>query len=157
MIRPADAGDLPFLREMLVEAADWRVGAPRPMIEETLGHPEVARYVEGWGRAGDAGVVAVDGERVVGAAWYRLFTAAAPGYGFVDDRTPELTVGVVAGERRRGVGTALLLALLDSARDAGYERISLSVEPDNPAVRLYERAGFVKVGGSAAWTMLVEL
>ena len=48
-------------------------------------------------------------------------------------------------------------ALLGQARGAGFEAISLSVEPDNPAVRLYERAGFTRVGGTGAWTMLVEL
>jgi len=158
VIRPAGAADLPFLEAMLFEAAYWRAGARRPGLQQALAKPEVARYVEGWGRPGDAGVLAVDGGPPVGAAWYRLFTAALPGYGFVDERTPELTVGVVAGERGRGVGTALLRALLESAHDAGFERISLSVEPDNPAARLYERAGFTRVGaGSGAWTMLAEL
>jgi ribosomal protein S18 acetylase RimI-like enzyme len=158
VIRPAGATDLPFLEAMLFETVHWRAGARRPVLEQALAKPEVARYVEGWGRPGDAGVVAVEGGPPLGAAWYRLFTAARPGYGFVDERTPELTVGVVAGERGRGVGTALLHALLESARDAGFERISLSVESDNPAVRLYERAGFTRIGdGSGAWTMLAEL
>jgi ribosomal protein S18 acetylase RimI-like enzyme len=158
VIRPAGATDLPFLEAMLFETVHWRAGARRPVLEQALAKPEVARYVEGWGRPGDAGVVAVEGGPPLGAAWYRLFTAARPGYGFVDERTPELTVGVVAGERGRGVGTALLRALLESAHDAGFERISLSVEPDNPAARLYARAGFTRVGGgSGAWTMLAEL
>jgi GNAT superfamily N-acetyltransferase len=157
VIRPADAGDFPFLRAMLFEAAHWRAGTPRPATEETFAHPALARYVEGWGRAGDAGVVAGEGGRRVGAAWYRLFSADRPGYGFVDARTPELSVGVLAHARGRGVGTALVHALLEQARGAGFEAISLSVEPDNPAVRLYERAGFTRVGGTGAWTMLVEL
>ncbi|MGH3014047.1 MAG: GNAT family N-acetyltransferase [Gaiellaceae bacterium] len=156
MIRAADAGDLPFLRAMLFEAAHWRAGV-RPAIEETLAQTELARYVEDWGRDGDAGVIAVDGERPVGAAWYRLFTATRPGYGFVDERTPELTVGVVASERGRGAGTELVRALLAQARAEGFRAISLSVEPDNPAVRLYERAGFTRIGGAGAWTMLAEL
>ncbi|MGH3024072.1 MAG: GNAT family N-acetyltransferase [Gaiellaceae bacterium] len=157
MTRAAEAADIPFLRAMLFEAAHWRAGAPRPALEETLAHPEIARYVEGWGRAGDAGVVAVEGERPVGAAWYRLFTAEQPGYGFVDERTPELSIGVLARARGRGVGTSLLRALLERARGAGFRAISLSVEPDNPAVRLYERAGFARVGGTGTWTMLAEL
>ena len=157
MIRQADAGDVPFLGAMLFEAVHWRAGVPRPTIDETLAHPEIARYVEGWGRAGDAGVVALDGERAVGAAWYRLLSTAHPGYGFVDERTPELTAGVMGGARGKGVGTALVHALLEQARAAGFEAISLSVEPDNPAVRLYERAGFTRVGGAGAWTMVAEL
>ena len=157
MIRQANAGDVPFLRTMLFEAVHWRAGVPRPAIKETFAHPEVAPYVEGWGRDGDAGVVAMEGGRRVGAAWYRLFSADGPGYGFVDERTPELTVGVVESERGRGVGTALVRALLQQARAAGFEAISLSVEPDNAAVRLYARAGFTRVGGTGAWTMLAEL
>jgi ribosomal protein S18 acetylase RimI-like enzyme len=142
---------------MLVEAVKWRDYATRPANEEALADPKLARYIERWGRDGDTGVIALDGERPVGAAWYRLFTADRPGYGFVDEWTPELTVGVVASERGRGVGTALLGALLEQARGAGFQAISLSVEPDNPAVRLYERAGFTRVGGTGAWTMLAEL
>jgi ribosomal protein S18 acetylase RimI-like enzyme len=142
---------------MLFEAAEWRHHARRPPIEERLADPEIARYFEDWGRAGDAGVVAVDGERPIGAAWYRLFAAERPGYGFVDERTPELTMGVVASERGRGVGSALVYALLEQARGSGFQAISLSVEPDNPAVRLYERAGFTRVCGTGAWTMVAEL
>jgi ribosomal protein S18 acetylase RimI-like enzyme len=145
------------MREMLFEAAHWRAGRSRPTIEETIANPEIARYIEGWGRTGDAGVVAVDGGRRIGAAWYRLFTSDRPGYGFVDERTPELTVGVVAGARGQGVGTALVRALLAEARAAGFEAISLSVEPGNAAVRLYERAGFARVGGTGAWTMVAAL
>ena len=75
----------------------------------------------------------------------------------MDERTPELTAGVMGSTRGKGVGTALVHALLEQARAAGFEAISLSVEPDNPAVRLYERAGFTRVGGAGAWTMVAEL
>jgi GNAT superfamily N-acetyltransferase len=94
----------------------------------------------------------------VGAAWLRFLPEDEPGYGFVDARTPELTIGVVAACRGRGVGRRLLLGLLDAAREEGVERVSLSVEPDNPAMRLYERVGFVPVGvNGGAVTMLLPL
>ena len=39
-----------------------------------------------------------------------------------------------------------------------YAAISLSVEPDNPALRLYEQHGFAKVGEhGGAWVMLASL
>jgi ribosomal protein S18 acetylase RimI-like enzyme len=157
VIRAVAADDIPFVRVMLFEAAHWRAGVARPAIEEALAQPAVAHYVESWGRAGDAGVVAVEGGGRVGAAWYRLFPADRPGYGFVDEQTPELSIAVLARARGRGVGTALLRALLEQARGAGFEAISLSVEPHNPAVGLYERAGFTRVGGAGAWTMVAEL
>ena len=73
-IRPAAADDLGFLREMLYEAASWNPDWPRESMEEVLAEPVLSRYVLGWGRSGDAGVIAeVDGTPV-GAAWHRLFT-----------------------------------------------------------------------------------
>jgi ribosomal protein S18 acetylase RimI-like enzyme len=40
----------------------------------------------------------------------------------------------------------LLESLLEQARSEGYGQISLSVEADNPALRLYEQHGFARVG-----------
>jgi len=94
----------------------------------------------------------------LGAAWYRLMTADDPGYGFIDSEIPEITIGVVPSRRRRGVGRRLLTALLDAARAEGHDALSLSVEEDNFALRLYESVGFrpvEKVGN--AWTMMVPL
>ena len=150
MIRRAGAQDIPFLRDMLRHAyyARWGSEADVPL----------ERYVAGWGRGGDRAVVAIDEFQPVGAAWYRLFDAEEPGYGFVDAETPELTIAVVPSRRGRGLGEQLLSALLEQARADGYARISLSVEPDNPALRLYEQHGFVTVGErGGAWVMLAPL
>ena len=76
----------------------------------------------------------------VGAAWYRLFPANAPGFGFVDEETPELTIAVVPSRRGSGLGGELLTALLDRAREEGHEAISLSAE--RGMTKLYERHGF---------------
>ena len=97
------------------------------------------------------------GERV-GAAWYRLFDTEHPGYGFVDAETPELTIAVAEGWRGKGIGTALLRALVDRARTDGFAALSLSVSPDNPATELYRRHGFVRVRSrDDHWAMLARL
>lgn len=103
---------------------------------------QLARYVANWPRGGDLGFVAMEGASKVGAAWWRLFTDEERGYGFVDEATPELSIGVVDGARRRGVGTLLLRALIAAAQRSGRAALSLSVESDNPAASLYERLGF---------------
>ena len=57
-----------------------------------------------------------------------------------------------------GIGDELLQELIAKARAAGYERLSLSVEPGNPARKLYERHGFSVVDeGAEAWTMVASL
>ena len=136
ILRKAGKRDSRFLRDMLHHAFYWRESA------SSAEEQPVYRYVYNWGRRGDAGVIAIDDGFPVGAAWYRLFRADAPGYGFVDEATPELAIAVVPSRRGRGYGDQLLTALLDRARQEGHGAISLSVERGNPARRLYERFGF---------------
>ncbi|MCC5947317.1 MAG: GNAT family N-acetyltransferase [Nitriliruptoraceae bacterium] len=154
-ILPVVAADLPFVRAMLHEAAFWRDTAEVAAIDDALREPGLARYVEGWGRPGDAGLVARRGDTPVGAVWVRRFPADAHGYGFVDERTPELSIAVSPGHRRLGTGRCLLDAMLVQLRWSGVAQVSLSVEDDNPALRLYEQAGFaVRDAADGARTMV---
>jgi GNAT superfamily N-acetyltransferase len=156
-IRRAVPADLPFLREMLYEAAFWRPDAERPPLEEGLARPDLAPLLAGWGRRGDVGLVAEHAARPLGACWYRLWSEADHTYGFVAPEIPELGIAVRGGERGRGVGGLLLRALLAEARSEGVTGLSLSVEFDNPAARLYERAGFRRVGTrGGAFTMVAR-
>jgi ribosomal protein S18 acetylase RimI-like enzyme len=157
-IRAASPSDVDFLGEMLSEAA-YRAGALRPRAGEGWGDPRIARYLTGWGRPGDGAVIAVgDDGRRLGAAWYRLFSEEQPGFGFVDAKTPEISIAVVPTFRGQGIGTALLAGLVERARHEGFDALSLSVSPENPAVRLYERAGFVRVESrDRHWTIRVDL
>jgi len=146
MIRPADRQDARFLRDMLRHAYHWRLSedAERP----------VYRYVRNWGRIGDAGVVAMDGPHAYGGAWYRLLTADEPGFGFVDEKTPELTIAVVPSRRGKGAGKELLDALLDRARTDGFQAISLST--DERQVPWYEGFGFETVAQSPHTVTMVK-
>jgi GNAT superfamily N-acetyltransferase len=132
VIRPAGPQDVRFLRDMLRHAYFWR-------MDRELDDP-VFRYVRNWGREGDFGLVALEGGNPVGAAWYRLFREKAPGFGFVDESTPELTVAVVPARRGQGFGHELLEGLLSRARGHGFPAISLSAPKE--ATSLYERYGF---------------
>lgn len=156
-IRPAGPADGDFLAEMLVAAFFWRPDGPAGDLRSVLGRPEVAHYVSGWPGPGDLGVVAEDGVPI-GAAWLRILPDDDRGYGFVDEDTPELGIGVVATHRGRGIGSQMLKALIVSARLQGHAAMSLSVDPDNPARRLYERCGFRVVGAvGGSLTMLLSL
>jgi len=59
----------------------------------------------------------------------------------------DLGLMVAATHRRRGVGTALLEAAVDWARQAGVRKLELHVFPWNKgAIALYDRFGFVREG-----------
>jgi GNAT superfamily N-acetyltransferase len=142
LVRDLRDDEVPFLREMLCEALMWRPDAERYPDEFLLAHPEVTRYHEGWGRQGDVALVGEDEGRLIGCVWWRLFTEADHGEGYVDEETPELAIAVVADRRGGGVGTRLLRAGAERARTDGYTRLSLSVDHDNPAKQLYAREGW---------------
>lgn len=147
LVRAADSSDEPFLWTMLYEAA--HVAEHGMSLEDVRQTYDLARYVRGWGAPGDLGVVGEYGsERPGGAAWLRLLTGDNAGYGYVDDKTPELSIAVVPEFRGTGLGTALLRRLLDDAAGE-YDAVCLSVRRSNPAYRLYERLGFTGVPGTA--------
>ena len=159
-VRPAGTEDVEFLWDMLYEAACWRPEGPRPPKGEVFSTPELAHYVDGWGRQGDAAVIACDPDdgAKVGAAWYRLMPPEDPGYGFVDAATPEISIAVIPDRRGTGAGEVLLGALMETARSEGFGSLSLSVEEDNQAIKLYRRAGFRELHlSNGAWTMRADL
>lgn len=142
--RPAGSEDFTFLATMLGEAAVWRPDKLAPTPEQVMGDPRLALYLAGWPRQGDYGLVAEEDEPV-GAAWYRTYTQADHGYGFVAEDVPELSIAVIGGRRRQGIGRRLLMGLIEAGITQGYRALSLSVAEDNPARVLYESAGFVMV------------
>ena len=91
----------------------------------------------------------------MGAAWYRTFTEANHGYGFVAEDVPELSIAVIASRRQEGIGRRLLVDLIDASLAQGYTAMSLSVIEENPARSLYESAGFVLIEKhGTSWTMV---
>ena len=151
MIRRGNRQDVRFLKDMLRHAFYWRSGG-------TLEDSSLWRYVAGWGRRGDASVVALEGGFPVGAAWYRLFDRDEPGFGFVDEQTPEVSIAVVPSRRGHGIGSELLDALVGLAREQGYTSLSLTVADDSPAMHVFQKQGFEKVEqADGSWTMRLNL
>ncbi len=157
-IRLATEADVTVLRDALVLALAWREltfpSDPERYLRES-GH---GHLIEQWGRPGDLAVIAEIPAGVAGAAWYRFWTREDHSYGFVDETIPELGIGAHHSCRGRGIGKALLVHLLEHARQQEIGAVSLSVERDNPAVRLYRGLGFTVVGEVGnAYTMAKEL
>lgn len=158
--RPLTSVDETFLRRMIYLAWRWdRVWDEAEYLAyESPPHPD--NYVRAFGqRAGDIGVGAEDGGRLVGAAWCRVLTATNAGTGYVDDETPELAMAVEAPYRGRGVGRALLGGLIEGVRAAGYSMLSLHVAVDNRRARsLYDRLGFQAIKqGDSGMVMVLPL
>jgi GNAT superfamily N-acetyltransferase len=156
-LRDAAAADRPFLLDMLAEAANW-TGDRRVDRETVATRPDLVRYIAGWPVAREIGLVAEAEGHDIGACWLRYFTSEEPGYGYVSDDVPELTIAVAAAWRGKGAGRLLLRKTADLAAKAGVARISLSVETANRAHHLYEAEGYQVVErGPDADTMVLKL
>lgn len=162
LVRRGTPADLPFMLDMLYEAATigWVLSSEAPPPKaDVLAHPSNRHYTEGWGRRGDTAIIAEDeAHQPLGAAWYRVYTPSDRGDGIVAwPGAPEVAIGVRPEARGAGIGRMLLDALAQAARDSAYARLVLSVDPRNPARRLYERCGYrvVPEGGPHAGTSLI--
>ena len=133
---------------MLFESA-FTTDAQRTAWRSEPQHPpELAKYLDGWIRAGDTGFIAEDRDGTpVGAAWYRLFDTNDRGDGVMaEPNVPELAIAIEPEHRGRRIGEDLLTALAQTAQDAGYRHLMLSVDAANQrAIRLYTRLGFTLV------------
>lgn len=156
-----DAAILEDFLYLAIHQNDPNSPLPRTVIHK----PPLAMYMTNWGRRGDLGVVAISLENgapgpevVIGVAWSRILSGDTPGYGNVDENTPELAVSVRQEFRRRGVGEALLTRLSSRVAGKGYPQVSLSVQKTNPAHRLYRRLGFSVVSDHGdEWVMVKDL
>ena len=119
IIRPIESTDEPFLSEILYQALYIQPGAST-LPKEIILRPELAKYYQDWGQKNDSGLIAAleTSQIQVGAAWLRLFTSNNPGYGYIDDHTPELSIALLPKYRGQGIGTKLLTELLCQAKSS---------------------------------------
>lgn len=133
-----------LLEKFLYQAIFQKEGEkllPKSIIEE----PEIKQYIEEFGEKDDHCLVAVKEGEIIGAVWTRLLAGPIKGFGNIDDDTPELAISVCKEYRGKGIGEELILNVLAVLREKGYKKVSLSVQKDNYAVKLYEKTGFVKI------------
>jgi len=140
-IREITPADYPLLEDFLYNAIYIPPGEEWPP-PEIIFEPEIYIYIKDFGGKDDCGVVAAHDGNVVGMAWTRVI----PAYGHIDDDTPELAISVLAEHRGQGVGAKMMVRLFELLIKRGYQRTSLSVQKDNPAVRFYQRLGYEITG-----------
>lgn len=141
LIRRLRSEEISLLSDFLYDAIYVPPGQEKP-LPEIINHPKLRRYIDHFGKASDRCFIAEMNGQVIAAVWARLFSAARPGYGFVDAYTPELAMSVQVQYRGRGVGKAILMAMLKELQRCGYAQVSLSVDRDNFAFEFYRKCGF---------------
>lgn len=137
-IRTMTEEDYDQLEDFLYEAIFLPEGIPAPP-RSILKNPDLQVYLNGFGSGqGDAGIVVEADHRLIGAVWSRIMND----YGHVDDQTPSLAISLYKEYRNQGIGTAMLHEILKLLKNCGYRQVSLAVQKDNYAVKMYQKAGF---------------
>lgn len=140
-IREMQKEEYSLLGDFLYEAIYIPDGTDAPP-KSVIACPELQVYIADFGNSKhDKALIAeVDGN-IVGAIWARIMND----YGHIDDNTPSLAMSVLKAYRGMGIGTSLLTQMMSTEKAAGYAKLSLSVQKDNYAVKLYRKAGFIAV------------
>ena len=86
----------------------------------------------------DIALVVENDKELIGAVWCRIMKD----YGNIDDETPSLAIGIYKEYRKLGIGTEMMKKIIITLKEKGYKRVSLSVQKNNYAVKLYEKLGF---------------
>ncbi|MBR2227129.1 MAG: GNAT family N-acetyltransferase [Bacteroidales bacterium] len=138
VIREIRPEEIPLLNDFLYEAIFIPEGVPAPP-RSIIEHEDLQVYVRDFGKKADDRclVAEVDG-KIVGAVWTRVMDD----YGHIADGIPSLAISLYKGCRNQGIGTELLREMLQLLRRDGYPKVSLSVQKDNYAFRMYQKAGF---------------
>lgn len=137
-MRPSEYAQL---ENFLYEAIFIPEGVALPP-RDIIYHPELYMYIDDFGnKPADHAVVAEINGQIIGAAWARIMND----YGHVDDNTPSLSISLYGQYRGKGIGTQLWDKLLTNLRGAGFQQVSLSVQKNNFAQKLYRRSGFYVV------------
>ena len=136
-IREIDLDEYSLMDEFIYWAIYMPAGQPLP-DKKIIYNPDVFRYIEDFGQQHDCGVVAEVNGEIVGMAWARIIS----GYGSIDADTPELAISVLPTHRSQGIGSGLMRFLFSLLKERGYNRTSLAVQKENPAVRFYHRLGY---------------
>ena len=93
--------------------------------------------------------------------------AGYAGFWFDGDDAQIMTIGVAKEYQKRGIASNLLKTMIENAKSIGAKRMLLEVKVNNnPALKLYEKFGFTKMGlrkryympeGIDAYTMCAQI
>ncbi|GAA1475474.1 TIGR00730 family Rossman fold protein [Corynebacterium felinum] len=108
--------------------------------EDDLSTDELSPYLSFDPTRGDIGMVLEDHNgTAIGCMWVTFIKAQ----GFIDEQVPEMVINVDPAWQGKGLGGWLIKEAVSYGRTHGWQGISVSVDPESPARRLYARNEFV--------------
>ena len=154
IIRNLRENEIYLLKDFLYEAIFIPKGVELP-ARDIVEKPELKVYTDDFGsHKGDNCLVADVEGKVVGAVWTRIMDD----YGHVDDATPSFAISLYKEYRNQGIGSQLMVKMLELLKRQGYERASLAVQKANYAVKMYKNVGFKTVDeNDEEYIMVCEL
>lgn len=154
VIRQLRESEVNLLKDFLYEAIFIPQGV-EPLTKDIIEQPELRVYTDNFGtHRGDNCLVADLNGKVVGAVWTRIMND----YGHVDDDTPSFAISLYKEYRGWGIGSQLMVKMLELLKRQGYKKASLSVQKANYAVKMYKNVGFKTIDENAEeYIMMYEL
>lgn len=137
-IREIKENEYEILNDFLYEAIFIPEGTEKPP-KDIIKNKDLQVYVEEFGsRKDDNCLVAECDDKIVGACWTRIMND----YGHVDEETPSFAISLYEEYRGKGIGTDLMIKMLELLKQKGYKKASLAVQKANYAVKMYKKVGF---------------
>ena len=138
LIRVMREGEYPLLETFLYEAIFIPEGT-EPPSRMILEQPELQLYIKNFGmEKDDKAFVAEINKKIVGAVWVRIMND----YGHIDDNTPTFAISLLKEYRGLGIGKTLMQTMLNELKKCDYKQVSLAVQKENFALKLYKNLGF---------------
>ncbi|MHA6718181.1 GNAT family N-acetyltransferase [Sphingomonas sp. RS6] len=132
---------------MVLPAIELREGGVHdlPAVDRIMRTAFDPLYGEAWTTAQCMGMMALSGVWLVIARHEGVDCGFAMARSMLDE-AELLLLATQPAMRRRGVGGALLRAVIAEAQHRGAVTVHLEMRANNDAVQLYQREGFEKVG-----------
>lgn len=154
IIREIRSDEYNLLEDFLYEAIFIPEGVEKPPKEITK-NENLQVYIKDFGTSKDDNcLVAEYDNKIIGACWTRIMND----YGHINSETPSFAISLYEDYRGKGIGTKLMLKMLEILKQKGYKQASLAVQKENYAVKMYKKVGFKIVDeNKEEYIMICEL
>ena len=154
IVREIKENEYKLLNDFLYEAIFIPKGMEKPS-KEIINNKDLQVYIKDFGTSKDDNCLVVECDnKIVGACWTKIMND----YGHIDNETPSFAISLFEEYRGQGIGTKLMVQMLELLKKKGYKQASLAVQKENYAAKMYKKVGFKIVDeNSEEYIMICEL